>query len=293
MLVGCYLGCTRVISRKPFTPEYFIELSKKYQITYIIIAPNNILALTECPDFNVENFESLKVIHTTGASLIKKTLEKLKNVLPRSLILYGYGLTEIRNISGYYGYEHADSAGKLTANMRLRIQDEEGNNFGPHKIGEIHIYSGYNWAGYYDNPTETQLIRDSMGWFHTGDLGYMDNDGFLYIVDRKKDICKYQGYHYWLSEIEDCIRELEDVIDCCVVGIPDPTIGDVAGALVIKSNESCLSEQEIVEHVKRNLKELQKQLHNGVVFVDELPHNFNGKVNKKQAKDIFLKSKVI
>uniref|UniRef100_A0A1I8NKN8 AMP-binding enzyme C-terminal domain-containing protein n=1 Tax=Musca domestica TaxID=7370 RepID=A0A1I8NKN8_MUSDO len=123
---------------------------------------------------------------------------------------------------------------------------------------------------------------------HRGGNLYIEG-GNLYIVDRKKDILKYKGFHYWPDEIESTIRELTDVVDSCVVGIFNERYGDVAGALVLKKSGSELSVQQIVEHVRNRLDEPQKQLHNGVYFVEKLPQNVNGKILKREAKEL-LKS---
>ncbi|XP_065367496.1 luciferin 4-monooxygenase-like [Calliphora vicina] len=291
MTFSCYSGCTRIISRKTFTPEYFVELSRKYKITNATLAPSHVVALTQCPSFTTENMETLKALQCGGGCITTKTLEKAQTVLPRAFICFGYGFTEAGGVSGYFGLERGNSVGKLVPNIRLRIQDEQGNNLGPNEVGEIQVHYPHHWAGYYGNPIETQRIRDSLGWFHSGDLGYMDEDGFLYVIDRKKEICKYLSEHYWPSEIENCIRELNDVVDCCVVGIFDEYYGDLAGALVVKVKGSSLKEHDIVDHVKNRLQAKQKQLHNGVLFVDELPHNFNGKIVKREARELFVKLK--
>lgn len=207
--------------------------------------------------------------------------------MPQCFIGISYAITEVGMISIDIGLKRSGSVGKMTPNVQLRIVDEQGRNLNSNEIGEILVHCPYPWAGYYGNPEETQRVMDSLGWYHTGDLGYMDGENFLYIVDRKKDIMKYNGFQYWPGEIENAIRELADVIDCCVVGIFNERYGDVAGALVLKKSGSQLSTQQVVQHVRSRLVEPHKQLHNGVYFVDKLPQNCNGKVLKREAKEIF------
>ncbi|XP_058987071.1 uncharacterized protein LOC101897070 [Musca domestica] len=288
-LFNIYMCCTRVITRQPFTPEHFIELVKKYKITNVTISPVQAVALRECPLFTTENVSTIKLLNCGGGYISKQTLAQIQNTLPRSMICFGYGLTEAGGVSGYFGLERGNSVGKLVPNIRLRIVDDSGRNLGPNESGEIWVNYPYHWAGYYGNPIETQRIYDSLGWFHTGDLGYMDEDGFLYVKDRKKDILKYQGLHFWPGEIENVVRELTEVLDCCVVGIYDERFGEVPGALVVKKKGGNVTAEHIVNHVKTRLPEQQKQLHNGVYFVDSLPHNNNGKILKREARDIFKK----
>ncbi|XP_061394108.1 uncharacterized protein LOC133329646 [Musca vetustissima] len=286
-LMNIYMCCTRVITSKPFDPEHFIGLVKKYKITNATISPVQVVALRESTQFIAENVSSIKILNCGGGYISKQTLAYVQNILPKAMICFGYGLTEAGGVSGYFGLERGNSVGKLVPNIRLRIVNDSGENLGPNETGEIWVNYPHHWAGYYGNPIETRRIYDSMGWFHTGDLGYMDKDGFLYVKDRKKDILKYQGLHFWPGEIENVIRELPDVVDCCVVGVYDECLGEVPGALVVRRNDSNIKAEEIVDYVKERLMEPQKQLHNGVYFVESLPHNSNGKMLKREARDLF------
>ncbi|XP_073846870.1 uncharacterized protein [Musca autumnalis] len=284
---NCYTGCTRIINRKPFKAAEFVDMVKKYKIALGILAPVQLVELLDCPIFNNENMASFRLLQTGGGFISKEIMEKLQRVLPHCLMGIGYGITEIGTVSIDIELKRSSSVGKLAPNLQLRIVDERGQNLGPNQVGEIYVRSPHPWAGYYGNPMETQRVMDSLGWYHTGDLGYMDEDDYLFVVDRKKDILKYNGFQYWPGEIENVIRELTDVVDCCVVGIFDERFGDVAGALVLKKAESKLTADEIVEHVRNRLVVPHKQLHNGVYFVQQLPQNLNGKMLKREAKEIF------
>ncbi|XP_061401865.1 luciferin 4-monooxygenase-like [Musca vetustissima] len=289
LLQNCYVGTTRIVSRTPFNAGEFVELVKKYKITSTILAPVQLVELVGCPTFTTENVASLKFILFGGGYVSKQLVQQLQKILPQCAICIMYGLTETGGVTIDICEKYNHSVGKLLPNVQLRIMDADGRNLGPNETGEILVHLPYNWAGYYGNPIETQRMYDSLGWYHTGDLGYMDDSGYLYIVDRKKDILKYNGLHYWPGEIENAIRELPDVVDCCVVGVFDERYGDVAGALVLKKSGSNLTSEKIVEHVRNRLVEPQKQLHNGVFFVDKLPQNNNGKILKRGAKEV-LKS---
>ncbi|XP_073847050.1 luciferin 4-monooxygenase-like [Musca autumnalis] len=283
-----YTCCTRVITRKPFTPEHFIEMVKKYKITNATIFPVQAVALRECALFTTENVSSIKLLGCGGGYISKQTLAQIQSILPKTFIYFGYGLTEAGAISGNIGLARGNSVGKLLPNIRLRIVDDDGKNLGPNEFGEIWVNFPFHWAGYYGNPIATQRIYDSSGWLRTGDLGYMDEDGFLFVTDRKKDILKYKGLHFWPGEIENVVRELPEVLDCCVVGVYDESSDHVPGALVVKKKGCNITAEQIVNHVKERLVEPQKQLHNGVYFVESLPHNNNGKLLKREARDIFV-----
>ncbi|XP_061401867.1 luciferin 4-monooxygenase-like [Musca vetustissima] len=290
LLQNCYTGCTRIINRKPFNAPDFIEMVKKYKITTAILGPIQFVELLDCPDFTSENMASLQLVTSGGGYVSKQLVERVQRVLPQCMLCIAYGLTETGAVTINVGVQENNSVGKLIPNVQLRIIDEEGRSLGPNQTGEILVrLPNCSWAGYYGNPIETQKMMDSLGWYHTGDLGYVDEEGYLYIVDRIKDILKYNRMQYWPGEIENTIRELPDVADCCVVGIYNERYGDVAGALVMKKSGSPLTTEQVVEHVRNRLREPQKQLHHGAFFVEKLPQNINGKILKREAREI-LKS---
>ncbi|XP_013114533.2 uncharacterized protein LOC106092272 [Stomoxys calcitrans] len=289
LVMNIYSSCTRIISRKTFTSEYFMELMGKYGITCAMLSPMHISALTLSPQCTTEKMSTLQCVTSGGAGISAQTLTKFQSIVPKCMICFGYGCTEFGGIASNIGLGRANSVGKVLFNVKLRIVDDDGKNLGPHKVGEVVVQSPFKWGGYYSNPMETQRVLDSKGWYYTGDLGYMDEEHFLYIVDRKKDILKYRSLHFWPGEIENVVLELKEVVDCCVVGIFDERFGDLAGALVVKRKDAAITAQQIVNYVKERLVEPEKQLHSGVRFVEELPHNNNGKVLKREAREMFQK----
>jgi len=130
-------------------------------------------------------------------------------------------------------------------------------------------------------------MQDIEGWLHTGDLGYFDEDNYLFIVDRIKETLKYKGIHYWPTEIENAILELPQVKAACVVGVPDEVLWDAAGALVLKNPGCEISAKEIIDHVAQRLPVIAKQLHAGVRFTHKLPFNSNGKYMRRAAFQMF------
>uniref|UniRef100_W8C6H7 4-coumarate--CoA ligase 2 n=1 Tax=Ceratitis capitata TaxID=7213 RepID=W8C6H7_CERCA len=287
------ISCKRVITNRPYTPEYFVELVKKYKINYVGAAPRYIATLVTCPEATAENLSSIRSCVIGGGIISLTTLQLLQGILKNGLISFGYGLTEIGTVSFNFGHQCPTSVGKLIPNMKVRIVDDNGKNLPHNEVGEVYVNTGRLWNGYYGNPIETQRFRDSLGWFHTGDLGYFDDNNFLYIVDRKKDVIKYQGMQYWPGEIEQVISELPEVEDVCVVGVYDERNGDAAGALVVLRKGADLTEARVKDHVRNRLEVVYKQLHAGVIFVNELPHNANGKLLKREAKAMFESKQLI
>ncbi|XP_060654533.1 uncharacterized protein LOC132790114 [Drosophila nasuta] len=280
-------GCTRIITNKPFSPEYFVELVKKYKINYVVVPPRHLSALITCPAATTEALSSIRMLSYGGGLVSLTTLQRAQEICKTAMLNSGYAMTEVGGITGNIGISNNNAAGRLLPGVKIQIVDEEGKRLGYNQVGEIYVHTGRGWNGYYGNPVESQKMHDYKGWFHTGDLGYFDNQNYLYIVDRKKEIMKYQGMHYWPTEIEHVIVELPEVQDVCVVGIYDESQGDAAGALVVKRSGCNISEKTIIDHVAKRLKGVQMQLHAGVRFTDKLPANVNGKTLRRIAREQF------
>ncbi|XP_022227768.2 4-coumarate--CoA ligase 1 isoform X3 [Drosophila obscura] len=281
-------GATRIITSKPFTPEYFVQLVKKYNVDFAVLPPRHLSALISYPGATPENLAPLKSVAYVGGSVSLATLQRTQELCKNAMLNTGYGLTETLSITNNTGISHIASVGKPVPGVRMRIVDEDGKNLTYNQVGEILAHKGQAWNGYFGNPEATLQMQDSEGWFHTGDLGYFDEQNFLYIVDRKKEILKYQGLHYWPTEIESVISELPQVQDVCVVGIYDELEGDAAGALVVKAKGAVVTAKDISDHVAKRLPAVQKQLHAGVQFTDKLPANVNGKTLRKASRELFI-----
>lgn len=278
------------MSRTPLTPEYLVRLVDKYKISALVLNPRSMSALVNCPAANPESLASLRSVFYSGGITSVSTLQRCQNLCENANFSQIYATTESGNISMALGLDHGSSAGRPMPGVKVRIVGEKGENMTHNQVGEIYAHTGLPWKGYYGNPEETLRMQDSEGWFHTGDLGYFDDQNLLYIVDRCKDILKYQAYHFWPSEIEQVILELGQVQDVCVVGIYEEKVGDEAGALVLKRKGSAIRAEEILDHVARRLPEY-KHLHAGVQFTDEMPTNPNGKILRKAARDKFIAKK--
>ncbi|KAM8714048.1 hypothetical protein ACLKA7_014241 [Drosophila subpalustris] len=281
-------GCTRIITNKPFSPEYFVQLVKKYKIDSAMLPPRHLSALITCPDATTEALSSLRMLSYGGGLASLTTVKRAQEICKSAILTAGYGMTEVGSITINIGITNNNSAGRLTPGVRIRIVDDDGKRLTYNQVGEIYVHTGKPWNGYYGNPVESRRMQDFEGWFHTGDLGYFDDQNFLYIVDRKKEILKYQGLHYWPTEIETVIAELPQVQDVCVVGIYDERQGDAAGALIVKRQGCEISAKAVIDHVAKRLTGVQKQLHAGVRFTDKLPDNVNGKTLRRTAREVFV-----
>ncbi|XP_030556034.1 4-coumarate--CoA ligase 1-like [Drosophila novamexicana] len=287
-MFSAVFGSTRILTTKPFSPEYFIELVKKYKINYVTMAPVHLAALVASPAATPYALSSLRNVNYGGGIASDATLKRIQALCKDATLNSAYAMTEVGLITMNFGIQNTATAGRPIPGISIRIVDENGKSLGHNEVGEIYVHTGKDWNGYYGNPVATRQIRDLQGWIHSGDLGYFDDQNYLYIVDRKKEVLKYQGIHYWPTEIENAIRELPQVRDVCVVGVPHELLGDAAGALVIKTPGCTISPTDIANHVAKRLPSINKQLHAGVKFTDKLPVNHNGKAMRKAALELFV-----
>ncbi|EDV56315.1 4-coumarate--CoA ligase 1 [Drosophila erecta] len=290
-LLSTVMGCTRILTNKPFSPDYFVKLVQKYRISTVMLLPCHMSTLIAFPGATQEALASIRSMTHLGGFTSITTLKKMQELCPNAILCSGYGMTEVGGISINIGLGNVNSAGKPFPGVKIRIVDDNGSNLGYNEQGEIYVHTGLPWKGYFGNPVETQRTQDLEGWVHTGDLGYFDDQNQLHVVDRKKEILKYMGNHYWPSEIEGVISELPQVEEVCVISVYDEQQGDAAGALVVKRNGSSITAKEIADHVAKRLPSIQKQLHAGVQFTDKLPANPNGKTVRKLAREEFVARK--
>jgi fatty-acyl-CoA synthase len=177
--------------------------------------------------------------------------------------------------------ERLASCGKPTSAVRLAIMDENGRILPPKEPGEIVARGTLVTAGYYKMPEATAEIRKH-GWHHTGDIGYMDECGYVYIVDRKKDMIISGGFNVYCAEVEAAIMSLAQVSECAVIGVPDNKWGESVKAIVVLGHGESLTEPEVIAHCKSRLGGVKAP--KSVEFRTEIPKTTAGKTNRKELR---------
>ncbi|EDW16083.1 4-coumarate--CoA ligase 1 [Drosophila mojavensis] len=283
----------RIIADNPFDPAHLLQIIAEHKVTWLIQAPSHLAMIANCPEFEKADLLSIRTYLYGGGRCSLEAQHKIRSRLRNDCMHLAYGFTEVG--SAVSKNDHFDkkpnSVGRVMDGFKLKIIDDQGKPLGPNEVGEVCVYSGQYWPGYYGNPKESHSVRDSALWFHSGDLGYMDDDGFLYIVERKKEMLKYQNIMYYPHEIEDVIAQMPQVAEVCVFGIWNEYNGDEAAAAVIKKIGSTLHAQDVVDFVKQHTSAKYKQLHGGAIIVDELKRTANGKTNRQATKAYFLEVK--
>ena len=278
-------GSTVVIVREPL-PDVLLKTMVEQRIESALLVPTLMLLMTELPAARTADFSALKVISYGTApispDLLRRSLDTFK-----CRFLQVYGLTETTGpFTALKHEEHAGerllSCGRPMLGGRVRIVDSEGKDLPPYVIGEI-LYQGENlMAGYWARQDATaQAIRD--GWFHTGDAGYVDDEGFIFLKDRIKDMIISGGENVYPAEVEAVLMGHPEVLECAVIGVPDAKWGETVKAVVVRRQGTRLSEAALIEWSRDKLAGFKRP--SSVDFIDALPRNAAGKLLKRTLRE--------
>ena len=221
-----------------------------------------------------------------GSTVPHDLFDTLKPCLKNLYSIYHYyGMTEAGGIMAKtFDVRHL---GDIAEGIVLKLVDPETKKLcDVDEVGEILVNCGINMKGYLNRPEENSRFFAPNGYIHTGDLAHYDAKGLLYFDGRLKDLIKYKNYHLYPLEIEQVIGQHPDVIEAGVFGRPDPTVQEYVTALVVKSYESSVTEQDINELVNQHVDDAKK-LRGGVTFIDELPKNPQGKLLRRELLQIW------
>jgi acyl-CoA synthetase (AMP-forming)/AMP-acid ligase II len=280
MIYAIYNGSTAVIQRY-FNADETLRLIGTKRITTIVGVPTIYWLLLAQMNLKHYDLSSLKNVIYGGAPASPELIRRLREVLPSARLGNGYGLTETSALATFLPDEYAmkkpDSVGPPVPTVEIRIVDESGKNLVPGKIGEILVKGPNVVDGYWqdDQATEETFVD---GWFLTGDLGRVDNEGFLYIVDRKKDMIIRGGENIYCVEIENVLESHPGVFQAAVVGEPDKVFGEQVMAYIVPNPGYSLTVDEMLDFCDDNLADFKVPKY--INFVDALPRTPAGKVDK-------------
>ena len=280
-----------LVTQYKWDPADAMRLIERHGITQISGVPAVIRSMLEHPDYDKHDLSSLSTISQGGSPVPPDSIARIESdfsgkVSPTN----GYGLTETTSAvvgnagRAYFGKK--DSVGQPMIGTDLRIVDEDGNDLPLGSSGEVWIQSPMNVRGYWNKPEATEKSFTD-GWFHSGDAGYIDEDGFLFVVDRIKDMVIRGGENVYCAEVEAAVFEHESVADCAVFGVPHPTLmEEVAVVIVPKDGHGESDTSSLVAHLKGRLAGFKVPSH--VFWTSEpLPRNATGKVLKKDLRETY------
>ncbi|MFW5748331.1 MAG: class I adenylate-forming enzyme family protein [Chloroflexota bacterium] len=280
-----YQGATYIL-HPYFDTGRMIETVAAEQVTHVKMVPSQIVALLNHPDFDPERLRSLQMIGTVGAPLHMEHKRRLMDALPGRFYEL-YGLTEgfVTILDKSVAEQKPESVGAPPPLYEMRICDPAGNDLPPGEVGEIVGRGPILMAGYYKRPDLTQnTVRD--GWLYTGDLGYMDADGYLYLVDRKKDLIISGGVNVFPRDIEEIVVQHPAVVEAAVFGVPDDKWGEAPVAAVILSEPDAISAEALRDWVNERVQARYQKLRE-VILREQFPRSVAGKTLKRVMRDEF------
>jgi long-chain acyl-CoA synthetase len=288
-LNGMIMSGTTVVIHDRFDPAKYVEDAVRYRVTGIGGAPPVFVALLQVPGIETADLSSVRGISSGAAPLPVPLIERLKKLLPDATIGEGSGLTEVTMIAT--GNPAFRSGTRKPGTVGVPIFDTEitirplggGNPVATGERGEVCIRGPQVMRGYWHRPDATADSIDPEGWFHTGDVGILDEDGYLSIVDRTKDMLLYKGYNVFPRELEEILYRMPGVAGAAVVGRPDEDAGELPVAYVVRKADdagTALTAEAVMTAVNEHVVHYKRL--RDVVFIDAIPVSAAGKVLKRE-----------
>jgi acyl-CoA synthetase (AMP-forming)/AMP-acid ligase II len=284
LMPAWYLGCTYILQQK-FDAETFIETVAREKVTHVMLVPSQIVAILNAPNFAAEKLQSLRMLCSVGAPWHREHKEKLLPVLPNSLYEL-YGLTEgfITILDCTDFARKIDSVGTPIPFTDMRIIGADGSELPPGEVGEITGRSPMMMPGYYKRPDLTdQAIVD--GWLHTGDVGFADGDGFLHLVDRKKDLIISGGVNVFPKDIEEIAVQHPAVREVAVFGAPSEKWGECPVAAVILKPSAEVAAEDLRIWINSRVAARYQQVQQ-VIISEDFPRSTAGKTLKRVLREM-------
>lgn len=282
-----YLGATGIILGQA-APDGILETVERERVTQLFCPPTVWIALLRHPDFSARDLSTLEKCYYGAAIMPMEVLKELSQRLPNARFWNFYGQTEVAPLATALQPEDQlrklGSAGRPTLNVETKIVDENGMEVPPGVIGEIVHRTAHAMKGYLNDPEKTAEAFQC-GWFHSGDLGIIDEEGYLTVIDRKKDMIKSGGVNVSSREVEETIYQLDGVSEVAVIGIEDSYWIEAVTAVIVPKNGAQLDANTVIQFCKEKLAKFKVPKH--VVLVDSLPKNPSGKVLKRDLRETY------
>jgi len=285
-------GATNVIMAMPDL-DTMLQYIERFKVTTLFLPPTVIYMLLQHPKVREYDYSSLRYLIYGAAPM---SVEKLKEAIDvfGPVLAQGYGKTEAPITCTFLSpKEHLvigdpekekrlRSCGRPSPLTQVAIMDDDGNLLSPDETGEIVVRGNLVMKGYYKNPEETREVS-AFGWHHTGDVGYRDENGYVYIVDRKKDMINVGGEKVFPSEVEDIMLTNAKIKDLVIIGLPDELKGEVPKAFIEPKKGEKLTEDEIKDFCKTRMAPYK--IPASIEFLDEIPRSASGKALRRLLRD--------
>ena len=280
-------GATQIMMGR-FDLNEFLNLIQKHRVTKLFTVPPVGLALSDSKNLLNHDLSSINLAFFGAAPLSAELQERIQNQLSCPVI-QGYGLTESSPLTNAdYAEPHLQKLGSIgpaASDTEQKIVDVEdpSKEMAYGETGELLVRGPQVMRGYYKNEEATSETISNAGWLHTGDIGRMDEDGYVWILDRKKELIKYKGFQVPPAELEGLLLEHSDVADAAVIGLPDVESGEIPKAFIVKTTGSTVNESELMEYIASKVATF-KQIRE-VEFIETIPKNPSGKILRRLLKE--------
>lgn len=279
-----HIGAKNIITGSP-APENVLKLLAEHRITSFFAPPTVWISLLRSPDMAGCDLSALEKGYYGASIMPIKVLRELRALLPQLRLWNLYGQTEIAPVATVlFPEEHAarlGSAGRPTLHVETQIVDDDMQPVAPGEIGEIVHRSPQLLSGYWNDPQRT-ADAFAGGWFHSGDLGISDADGYITVVDRKKDMIKTGGENVASREVEEALYRHGAISEVAVIGLPDPKWIEAVTAIIVLRDGHSLTEADVFDHCAQHLAGFKAP--KSVVFANSLPRNASGKILKRDLR---------
>jgi len=302
MMAAVYGGRTLVIERQ-FEAEEWMQLVEKEKVNRAMVVPTMLKQLMEHPKFGYYDLSSLKVITYGAAPMPLAVIKNAVKAFPGVSFIQAFGQTETASTITALGPEdhiiegteaeieqklkRLSSIGRPISDVEMRVVDEEGKKLPQGQVGEILARGPRVMTGYWKDKEKTEKTIDKDGWVHTGDIGYMDEDGYYYLSGRATDMIIRGGENISPEEVENVLHAHPKIEEAAVIGLPDEEWGEQPRAIVVLKRGKKASPEEIIEYTRSRLAGFKRP--RSVVFVDKLPRNPMGKVLKRELREKYGK----
>nr|WGU11324.1 4-coumarate:CoA ligase 8 [Crinum x powellii] len=283
VLRGLAVGETTVVMSKLGFWE-ILDAAARYRVTMMTASPPVVVGMGRAAEVERFDLSALERVFSGGAPLSVEAAERFMRRFPRVELRQGYGSTEAGGIARMISREECKrvrSAGRLTEHGEAKVVDiVTGKALSVGQPGELWVRGPALMTGYVGDDEANACTFDSEGWLKTGDLCYFDGDGFLYVVDRLKELIKYKAYQVPPAELEHLLHSLPDVVEAAVIPFPQEEVGQIPMAFVVRQPGSTLSEDQVIDYVAKQVapyKKIRK-----VVFVSSIPRSAAGKILRRE-----------
>ena len=283
-LLGMRVGALNILIPNPRDIPGFIRELAKYKVNMLPAVNTLYNALVNHPDFRHVDFSSLKVANGGGMAVQKAVNDKW-HALTGTNIIEGYGLSETAPVATCNRSDTAGFTGTIglpVPSTEIAIVDDDGKALPLGSIGEIAIRGPQVMSGYWNRPDETAKVMTADGYFRSGDIGIMDENGYVKIVDRKKDMILVSGFNVYPNELEEVIMAHPGVLECAVVGVPDEHSGEAVKVFVVRKDPA-LNAEQLMDYCKQEFTGYKKPKY--IEFRDELPKTNVGKILRRALRD--------